>query len=125
MIGGVLEEVRQIVREMPAFAGAFLLLVAMCVGVHGAVFYEADGEQLKLIADGNANHASLEHGNAIARMRERAECSMRKTPGITVIVGLRQYDVELSVSVASVRALFENAQMNVVGACVTKGRGTA
>ncbi len=81
--------------EMPAFVAAFLLLVAMCVGVRCAVFYEADGEQLRLITEG-VNAEAMSENDAISRMRAHAECSV-KVPGFTVIVGVRQYNMELSV----------------------------
>ena len=110
MIREVIEEARQIMDEMPAFVAAFLLLVAMCVGVRCAVFYEADGEQLRLVTEG-VNAEAMSENDAISRMRAHAECSV-KVPGFTVIVGVRQYNVELSVPVPSVRALFENARIN-------------
>jgi hypothetical protein len=113
MMREVMEEARETAREMPAFTAAFLLLVALCVGARCAVFYEADGEQPKLIAAESVSRAVTEGTDAISRMRARAECPL-KTPGFTVVVGLRQYEMELSVPIASVQSLFNDAHMNVV-----------
>lgn len=96
MMHGVIEEAKAIVREMPGFAAVLLLLGALSVGVRCTVVYEADGDSLKLIAEGRQTMREAE--------RMRAECPM-KTPGFTVIVGLRQYGMELSVPVRSVRSL--------------------
>ena len=110
MMREVMDEARQILHEMPAFAAVFLLAVAMCVGVRCAIFLEADGEQLRLIADA-ASENTPDANDPIGRMRALGECSAR-VPGFTGIVGLRQYNMELSVPVTSVRALFKNARMN-------------
>jgi len=115
---GVIEEARQIVREMPGFVAAFLLLVALCIGVRGAVFYEADGEGLKLITDGD-HRGPGEEMDAINRMRAHAGCSL-KTPGFTVIVGVRQYGMELSVPARSVQTFFKGARPNAIGAVALK-----
>jgi hypothetical protein len=110
----MLQEARQILDEMPAFAAAFLLLVAMCIGVRCAVFYEADGEQLKLITD-RADATAMTKEDAFGRMHARNECSPR-IPGFTVIFGVRQFHLELSVPVTGVQSLFENTRWNVVSA---------
>jgi hypothetical protein len=89
------------------------MLVALCIGAHGAVFYEADGEQLKLTAADSMSRTATKSMGAISHMRRRAECAM-KVPGVTVIVGLRQYEMELSVPIASVQSLFESARTDVV-----------
>ena len=112
MIREAIEDARQTARELPAFPAAFLMLVALCIGAHGAVFYEADGEQLKLTAADSMTRTATRGLDAMSRMRNRAECAM-KIPGVTVIVGLRQYEMELSVPVASVESLFENARTDV------------
>jgi hypothetical protein len=114
MMREVIDEARQTMDEMPAFVAAFLLLVAMCVGVRCAVFYEADGEQLRLVTEG-VNAEAMSEDDAISRMRSHAECAV-KVPGFTVIVELRQYNVELSVPVPSVRALFENTRISMLRA---------
>lgn len=123
MMREVIDEARQIMDEMPAFVAAFLLLLAMCVGVRCAVFYEADGEQLRLVTEG-VNARAMSGDDALSRMRAHAECSV-KVPGFTVIVGLRQYNVELSVPIPRVRALFENAQINMLSAFSVEVNGRA
>jgi hypothetical protein len=113
MIREAIEEAKQTAEELPAFTAAVLMLVALCIGAHCAVFYEADGEQLKLTAADSMSRTATKSIDAIGRMRSRAECAM-KTPGFTVIVGLRHYEMELSVPIASVQSLFENARTDVV-----------
>ncbi|HTH53019.1 MAG TPA: hypothetical protein VL495_03650 [Edaphobacter sp.] len=115
MIRGVMEEARQFVRETPGFATAFLLLLILCIGVRCAVFYQADGEQLKLQAENSLHYAIADGGGAFHRMQARAACPF-KTPGFTVIVGLRQYEMELSVPAATVQALWKNARVFARGA---------
>jgi hypothetical protein len=124
MIREVVEEAREIVGEMPGFAAAFLLLTMLCIGARCAVFYEADGEELKLVADDRVGDATTDASDVIGRMLARTGCSM-KTPGFTVIVGLRQYGVELSIPAASVRSLFENARLNVRNTFAFEAKGTA
>jgi hypothetical protein len=113
MIREAIEDARQTAEELPSFTAAFLMLVALCIGAHCAVFYEADGEQLKLTAADSMTRTATKGIDAMSRMRDRAECAM-KIPGFTVIVGLRQYEMELSVPIASVQSLFENARTDVV-----------
>lgn len=119
MIWEVVEEARQIMREMPGFTATFLVLMVLCIGVRCAVFYEADGDHFKLIADRHHQQAHLEGKDvfettdAISRMRARIACPM-KIPGFTLIVGWRQLDMEVSVPITSVTDFFEDAHMDVV-----------
>jgi len=115
MIREAIEEAKQTAQELPAFTAAVLMLVALCIGAHCAVFYEADGEQLKLTTADSMSRTATKGIDAIGRMRGRAECAM-KIPGFTVIVGMRQYEMEISVPIASVQSLFENARTDVVRA---------
>ena len=122
---GVIEEARQVLREMPIFAAAVMTMVALGLGVHAAVFYEADGESLRLVADksepsepSDAGVAS-ERDDPMTRMRARLECA-EKIPGFTVIVGLSHYNVELSVSVPAVQRIFEQAPPDVAWAMGTR-----
>ena len=115
---GVIEETRQVLREMPLFAAAVMVMVALGLGVHAAIFYEADGEDLRLIADRSEPSDAGEVGEAsdpMTRMRARLECA-GKVPGFTVIVGLRHYNVELSVPVRGMQRIFEQARPEVARA---------
>ena len=118
---GVIEETRQVLREMPLFAAAVMVMVALGLGVHAAIFYEADGEDLRLIADrsepSDAGEVS-EASDPMTRMRARLECA-EKIPGFTVIVGLRHYNVELSVPVRGMQRIFEQARPDVARAMET------
>jgi hypothetical protein len=104
MIREVFDEAREIRREMPAFTACVLLLIVLCIGVRGAIFCRADGESLRLIA--NRTEAQLD---PIRRMDAQSECPVR-VPGVTVIVGLRDYSMELSVPAATVHALLRVVQ---------------
>jgi len=112
---GAIEEARQVLREMPLFAAAVMVMVALGLGVHAAIFYEADGEDLRLIADRTEPSDTGEAGDPMTRMRARLECA-EKTPGFTVIVGLRHYNVELSVPVRGMQGIFEQARPDVARA---------
>lgn len=112
---GVIEEARQVLREMPGFAAAVMVMIALGLGAHAAVFYEADGEDLRLIADktelSEGNDAS-EANDSMSRMRARLGCA-EKIPGFTLIVGLSHYNLELSVPVRGIQTVFDNARPEV------------
>ena len=69
MIREAIEEAKQTAQELPAFTAAVLMLVALCIGAHCAVFYEADGEQLKLTAADPMTTTATEGIDALGRMR--------------------------------------------------------
>jgi hypothetical protein len=102
-------------REMPGFAAAVMIAIVIGIGAHAAVFYEADGEELRLIANRTVAHAADESADPFIRMRSRIDCA-EKVPGFTVIVGLSEYNVELSVPVMGVRSLFEEPHADVAQA---------
>jgi hypothetical protein len=99
MVREVIDEARETCREMPAFTASVLLVMALCIGVRGAVFCRADGEQLRLIA-----HRTEARLDPIRRMYAQADSPVR-VPGVTVIFGLRSYCLELSVPTQSLQAL--------------------
>ena len=112
---GVIEDARQMLREMPLFAAAVFLMFALGLGVHAAVFYEADGESLRLIADKSEPTDAIEateRDDPMTRMRARLGCP-DKIPGFTVVVGLSHYNLELSVPVRGMRSMFEDARSDV------------
>jgi len=118
MMRAVIEDSRQTLREMPGFAAAVVVMVALCFGVHGAVFYEADGEGLRLVADGGEPIDPINPARSadlMSRMRSRLECA-EKIPGFTVIVGMSHYNVELSVPIQGMRSMFEDARSDVAHA---------
>jgi hypothetical protein len=114
-VQGAIEEARQVLREMPLFAAAVMVMVALGLGVHAAIFYEADGEDLQLIADRTEPSDAGETSDPMARMVARLE-SAEKIPGFTVIVGLRHYNVELSVPVRGMQRMFEPPRPDVARA---------
>lgn len=112
---GAIEDARQMLREMPLFVAAVLMMVALGMGVRAAVFYEADGESLRLIADKSEPNTTNETGEAndpMARMRARLGCP-EKIPGFTVVVGMSHYNLELSVPVRGMQTMFEDARSDV------------
>jgi hypothetical protein len=113
MIAELLQDVRTDLREIPGFIAMVVLAIAAGIGFNMAAFYEADGDELRL---------SASRGQSIEEQMERLRlnsCSAEVKPGFTVIVGLRQYSVELSVPMAGARSLFCDMRTNI--ACVTRG----
>jgi hypothetical protein len=113
----VVEEARQVLQQRPLFAAAVMMMVALSMGVRAAIFYEADGEELRLIADRSepSTPEASEASDPMMRMGARLKCA-EKIPGFTVIVGLSHYSVELSVPVRGVRQMFEQAPPDVAWA---------
>jgi hypothetical protein len=109
---GAIEDARQMLREMPLFAAAVLMMVALGMGVHAAVFYEADGESLRLVADKSEPDATSEANDPMTRMRARLGCP-EKIPGFTLVVGMSHYNLELSVPVRGMQTMFEDARSDV------------
>jgi hypothetical protein len=103
---GVIDEARSLVREMPVVSAVILLMIALGVGAHAAIFYEADGEDLRLIAEEVKATGAREITDPMLRMRSRITCE-QKVPGFTVIVGLSRYNLELSVPVRDIHSFFE------------------
>jgi hypothetical protein len=104
-----------VLREMPGLIAVVVIAVVIGVGAHAAIFYEADGEQLRFTADRSSTHAADDSADPLRRMRSRISCA-EKVPGFTVIVGLSEYNVELSVPVVGMRSLFEDARSDVATA---------
>ena len=109
---GAIEDARQMLREMPLFAAVVLMMVALGMGVHAAVFYEADGESLRLVADKSEPSTADETNDPMTRMRARLGCP-EKIPGFTLVVGMSHYNLELSVPVRGMQAMFEDARSDV------------
>ncbi|HMH11574.1 MAG TPA: hypothetical protein VK578_00570 [Edaphobacter sp.] len=110
MMAELLRDVKSEIQEMPGVAAAIVLAIAVGVGCNAAFFWQADGDALRV---------SASRGQSTADQVERLHaqrCSMEATPGFTVIVGLREYSVEVSVPVPSVHALFEDVHANVAAA---------
>ena len=110
MIAELVRDVKTELRELPWFAATVVLAVAVGIGLNVAVFYEADGDELRVTA---SRAQSIEE--QVSRLRAH-KCSMELKPGFTVLVGLRQYSLELSVPMAGVRSLFEDVRPNVADA---------
>jgi hypothetical protein len=110
MMAELLRDVKTEVREMPGVVAAIALAVAVGVGCDAAFFCQADGDGLRVSASRGQSTA-----DQVERLHAQS-CSTGVTPGFTVIVGLREYSVEVSVPVPGVRALFEDVRANVATA---------
>ena len=110
MMAELLRDVKTEIRELPGVAAAVVLAVAVEVGCNVAFFCQADGDRLRVSASRGQSTA-----DQVERLHARS-CSMEVMPGFTVIVGLRQYSVEVSVPVPGVHALFEDVRANVAAA---------
>jgi hypothetical protein len=111
MMAELLGDVKTEVRELPGVAAAVVLAIVVGVGCNAAFFWQADGEGLRVSASQGQSTA-----DQVERLHAQS-CSTEVTPGFTVIVGLHQYSVEVSVPVPGVRALFEDVQANVAAWC--------
>jgi hypothetical protein len=107
MIAELLQDLKAEVQEFPEFAAAVLLTIVVGIGFNAAVFRNAIGDEFQV-------HAS-QGLSAIEQVEElRAHnCSAELKPGFTVVIGLRKYNVEMSVPLDGVRSLFNDIQTNV------------
>lgn len=102
----LLQEARHTLRETPWTAASIALAVVFGLGAHGDFYYEADAPEVRLIANRHAQDLSL------AQRAAKDQCE-EKIPGFTVVVGLKEYSVELTVPVAGMRTVLEDAQMKL------------
>ncbi len=107
MIAEMVNDMKADFREQPGFAAALILAVVMGVGFNAAVFFMADGDGLRLSANGGE---PVE--NQINAMRSHV-CSSEPKPGFTVIVGMRQYSMELSVPLPDMHSMSKTVRSNV------------
>ncbi|WP_260706717.1 hypothetical protein [Edaphobacter flagellatus] len=113
MIREAIDETRRLLQGRPALTAAALMAAALGAGAHAAIFYEADGEEFRLTAAHTTTRVMEDDvSDPFNRMRARLGC-MEKIPGFTVIVGLSEYNVELSVPVMGMRSLFDKARPDV------------
>ena len=108
MMAELLRDVKAEVNESPGVAAVVVLAVAFGAGCNTAFFSQADGERLGVSASRGQSTA-----DQVERLRAQS-CFMK--PGFTVIVGVHQYSMELSVPAPNVHALFEDVQANVAAA---------
>jgi hypothetical protein len=103
----LLDDARQMLREMP-WVGALLLITLVCsLRLHAAVISQADAEDLRFIAkcDKTAQSSSGNRGTDPMARENGA-----KVPGFKVSFGWREYSVELNVPAQYVRTMLEGAQ---------------
>jgi hypothetical protein len=117
MLRETVVDLRNVAREMPWFAAAVLLSVALCVGVNASVLGEAEEEHVRL----SANRAHVPVASSIEEVKSRLlhRCPAEKVPGFTVIVALRQYSLELSVPMGKMRSRTNDARTRMKGSLKT------
>jgi len=106
MISSLFDEARQMVREMPLAVAVFLAAVVLGLGAHAMVMDEADGESVRLVANRHVSWQSGAQSRTVARLRSGCR---EKIPGFTVIVGLNEYSLELSVPTVRMNMVLEMA----------------
>jgi hypothetical protein len=111
MIAELVNDMKTDFREQPGVAVTLVLAVVMGAGFNAAVFCMADGDGLRLSANGGD---PVE--NQINAMRSHV-CSAEPKPGFTVIVGARQYSVKLSVPLPGVHSKPVHADVASVPHC--------
>jgi hypothetical protein len=105
------EEAKQAVREIPWAVAAFLCAIVYGLGGHASIFYQADGDNIRMVADRDSGERHAGHASRLLERVEAATMCEQKIPGFTVVVGLREYSFELSVPVEGMRSLLKDAQM--------------
>ncbi|MEO6828848.1 MAG: hypothetical protein ABI164_03495 [Acidobacteriaceae bacterium] len=110
MIAELLQEVKTEFREFPELAAMVLLALVVGIGVNTAVFSNAVGSEVQVRASRGRSAAEQIEQMEWLRAHHRLT---ELTPGLTVIVELRRYSVELNVPFDGVRSLFDDAQADV------------
>src|SRR5205807_6962142 len=99
MMSELVQDIRTEFRESPGIVAMVVFAIAIGIGFNAAIFWEADGDGLRMSA---SRAESIE--NQLSRLRSH-DCTGVRKPGVTLIMGLRQYSVELSVPVPRVGSL--------------------
>lgn len=117
MLRDTIHDLRNVVREMPWFAAAVLLSVAVCVGVNASILDEAEEEHVRL----SASRADVPMMSSIEEVKSRLlhRCPTERIPGFTVVVALRQYSLELSVPMGKIRSQTDDAWTRLKGSLNT------
>jgi len=111
MLMTCIEEARLMLREMPWTAAALLVAIVFGMGAHASIFYEADGDHVRVVADRDL-HAKGTPAKLLTMVEQKTMCN-EKIPGFIVVVGLSEYSVELSVPVEGMRSMLEETQMKL------------
>ena len=97
MMAELVQDVKAEFRESPLFAVMVVLAIVAGIGLNGSILRGAEGDTLRVVA---SQGVSIE--DQADRLRHL--CSTDLKPGFTLLVGLRQYSVELSVPVAGMHS---------------------
>ena len=116
MIAELLQDVKTEIAKFPWLSLLVALTIVAGIDFKMAIFSEADGNQLRM---STILGPSAEDQMNRLRMKR---CSTGLTPGFTVIIGMRQYSMELSVPIDGVRSLLEDTRTDVTGAWCRSSR---
>ena len=116
MITELLQDTKTGLREFPWFAALVILAIVVSAGFNMAILNQADGDHLQVRM--NKELSAEEQVNQVRLNR----CSEELKPGFTVIAGMRQYSMELSVPVAGVCSLFNDMQTDIATALCGSAR---
>jgi hypothetical protein len=105
-----IEDLKQTMREMPWFAAAFGLLVVLGIGVNAEILGAADGDEARVCV-GRVDTPMLPTLGAGEWNVHR--CVTGATPGLTVLVGIRHYRMEVTIPAAAVRSTLASVKMNL------------
>jgi hypothetical protein len=99
-----IEDWRQTVREMPWFAATVLLAVVVGIGVNVEVMGGADGDQAR-VAMGRVETSMVAAAGECKRAVRR--CDFGDRPGVTMVIGVRSYWIEMTIPESVVRDRLE------------------
>ncbi len=118
MMTELIQEMKSELLESPGIAGLLALAIVVGFGCNAVVVGEADGSELRVTA---SKSQSIE--DQANRLRWSA-CSAQLKPGFTILLGLQQYSVEVSVPLTGMRSLVQEVRSNVAetvrGICVER-----
>lgn len=112
----LLRDTRTGLREFPWFAVLIVLAVVVDAGFNMAIVNHADGDRFQIRV--NRQVSAEEQVDQLRSNR----CSEEPNPGFTIIAGLRQYSMELSVPTVGVRSLLDGVRTDAAAALCGSAR---
>jgi len=106
----LIEDLKQATQEMPWFVATVALLVLMAIGVNAEIFDAADGNEARLCV-ARVDTPAVPELVGCEQMAHR--CPMETTPGVTVLLGVHHYRLEVTVPEAVVRSRLASVRMNL------------
>jgi hypothetical protein len=119
MIAELLRDMKEDLRELPGVTIAIALAIMVGLGCNAEIFWHADGDGLRVSASREQSTS-----DQVERLHAK-NCTAELTPGFTVLLGLRQYSVEVSVPIPVVRSFSEDVRANVAARCERRNESVA